>query len=257
MRHAWIFVAAIVFVFPFAAHADAAGFPGGSVWLSKVAAYEGETVTFYTAVYDADQKNLAATVAFRVDGKEVNGKAIDLKPGASQLISFDWQAKTGTHTIDAVIRDAQQASDSTSDQAKIVVAPKPQTALDAYANAAKDAAAQATPIISEIANNLYAATEAMRKTGDAALASALADAEPSGTAVESGAGGRVLAASSTRMGTSTANAAAAGTLADLWRTTLRILHAIFDSQWLFYTFMAASILFLAWIFRRMARESVR
>lgn len=242
--------------FPVITRASTAGFPGGSFWLSTAAASEGDTVTMYTAVYDASDSPLTATVAFRVDGAQVDGIATNLKPGESRLVSYDWHATVGTHSLDAVIRDAAPVdADAVSNAVTIDVAAKPPSALATYTADAQTAANEATPVISQAANTIYGATEALRSASVNTLSKALSAATSSAPHVD----GHVLGASThaTTSNVAAANAASSDTLDNIWQTMLQSLLAMCKSQPLFYAFLIVSMLFLIWIFRRMMRESVR
>ena len=134
-----------------------AGFPSQPLWVSKTNATAGETISLFTAVYNGDNEKLLGTVAFTVDGERVGGKDIAIEGGASELISVEWRAIAGEHSIAAMIEGTSIAIAQKETVAiTIAVAEAPPTPLRDAATAASEILAGATraaaPVISNVAN---------------------------------------------------------------------------------------------------------
>ena len=144
-----------------------AGFPSQPLWVSKTNATAGETISLFTAVYNGDNEKLLGTVAFTVDGERVGGKDIAIEGGASELISVEWRAIAGEHSIAAMIEGTSIAIAQKETAAiTIIVAEAPPTPLRDAATAASEILAGATraaaPVISNAANTTYGLVESLR-----------------------------------------------------------------------------------------------
>jgi len=144
-----------------------AGFPPQSVWVSNTSASAGETIEIFTAVYNGSADEFAGTVVFNVDGKKVGAKSFELSDGASELVSVEWRATAGEHSIVATIEGSSGAVAQKETAAiKIIVAEPPPTPIRDATVAASEILAEATsaavPVISNVANTTYELIESLR-----------------------------------------------------------------------------------------------
>jgi hypothetical protein len=249
-----------------------AGFPSGSIWLSKTSATAGDALTVYTVVYNSSPGAISGDVAFTVDSATLDTKHFSADPGTTQIVSASWTATAGTHVFSAKIEhataDGLTASSTLASAAagtvSVVVAappPPPKVVTDSIqtADAAQNVLASTTPILQNIASTTYATTESIRNAGLTQLQKLATAASPTNTASTSPKGS-VLGISDYKapQADGKSSAAAAGGAGDffggLWRGTLAFLIVIFSSQLWFYLLLLLVLFVVYKVIRTMLSE---
>lgn len=244
-----------------------AGFAPGAVWLSKTALEDGQSVQFYTVLYDSASDAIAGNVSFLVDGSSISSQPFELAAGTTKIVSTTWKAAAGVHSITAsldgvVNKDTGEALMLGSTQAapvsiEVASPPPPPAAMQAL-SAITDTVQQNAPAVIAAAQSAYNSLEYLRQNAVHALEGQLAAAS-NATGVSSNAVGASVkvasdAADKRVLGASTANLTAAKTgggdfFGVAWRTTLRALLFVCQLRFLFY----ASLLIVIFILYKMMR----
>jgi hypothetical protein len=257
-RLALPFLAALAFplIAAAAASTTSAGF-APSLWLSKAALTEGDAVKVSTTVYNATSEAIDENVSFLVDDAVIGAKPVSLAAGASAIVSIDWKAAPGTHSLSARITDATgkttggpvAVADATAAvEVAVASAPPPPAALaaaGAAANALGDALSDAAPTVLVAAKAVADATESVRAAGEEYFAAKAGISDGGATTA-----GAVLGAETQRAETGSP-AASAGS----GQSTYRALYRVFASPALFYPVLLVLLLALLWfVVRRLSRS---
>lgn len=234
-RHRFVAAAsaALIVGLPFLASA-ALSFPAQSLWLSRTDPTAGDTVTIYTVLANDTAVRSTTAVEFVIDDAAVHTASVDLRAGESKIVSTEWAAAEGTHTVRARLPESGTASPSVS----VTVAARVPTRIEAALGTATQVANTAAPIVTETLSKVAASTENWRTAGERYLADALYDA----TTTQAGpTAGKVLGVAIENPDQPEASQVSWWHVA---RTTvLRVLHAIFSSAAYFYPFFALLLLF--------------
>lgn len=88
------------------AGAGNAGVPTESLWFSKDPFYAGEQVTVYAPLYNSSAYRFRGLVTLSDNGTTIGSKEFLLEPnGASEIVSFPWEATGGEHAFSLVITE--------------------------------------------------------------------------------------------------------------------------------------------------------
>jgi hypothetical protein len=107
MKYALLFSLTLLLPLSVAAQAIPAGFPEGSVWLSKLAPTAGETVHVYAPVYNSSDTDIQGNVVFTIDNSTINTVSFALDAGETKITSADWKAVAGEHTVTVSVENAR------------------------------------------------------------------------------------------------------------------------------------------------------
>lgn len=227
-----------------------AGFAPSSIFASKTSITAGDAISLFSVLYNSSAEELTLDVVFTIDGTEIGTKHVSLAAGETQTPSISWTSTEGTHTASAHL-DNVVGSDSgislQNDKADTitlsVAAPPPPSPTTQAVNTVTSALASSTPVVTNIANNVFNLTEAVRQGAIDALQNQLTTA----TAPK----GQVLGAQEVYTGSDTPSEASGnGSFFNtLWQKTLQALLFVFRIQMLFY----ALLLFVIFILYRLLR----
>lgn len=231
---------------------ETSGFPAGSVWVSKLDAMAGETITIYSAVQNTGGEILEGTVVFLVDGERIGTKRFELESGASELISIDWKTRAGAHTVGAAIEDSSMpVARAESSTLSISVAEPPEQKLEGAAATVASALGSATqtavPIITEAANNTYEFIESVRLNTAARLENVA-----KGT---SGPSGQVAGASTSSSSSFSGASDIPSGLAQMKQVAASAALVALKSRTIFYPLFLFALLFFLWLLSRWATRN--
>ncbi len=219
----------------------AAGFPPGSLWLSKTALKDGDTTTVFTVLYNSSDASLTGDAIFLVDTTELARKHFVLDVGTTEVESVSWTAVTGMHTLSARIENVTNSStkakttiQSTAAGTVSVTVLAPPPPPPPVVIASSTPVGGVVPIIENAGKTIYAAAEDARKSGAAALAIALAP-------VKETTHGSVLSAETENRVPSAQNESF---FQKFWKGFLSLLLFIFQTQTLFYLVLAVVLYLL-------------
>ena len=217
------------------------GFPSGSIWLSKTTLTDGDSVQIFAAVYDAGTAKINGDTVFLVDGTAIGSVHFELNAGEAKIASLSWNAKQGTHKIEAQIQNAADtdaksalslSKDKTESITITVAMPPPQPAvvkiLSAASTAVTSAVGAALPAVTAAAGAVFSQTENLRTKAQTALENSLGQTPSAGT---NSSGGQVLGA---QIENNPALAAASVSGFSPFRMFKQFLLFIVSYTWLFY-----------------------
>ncbi|MHB1086512.1 MAG: CARDB domain-containing protein [Minisyncoccota bacterium] len=255
-------VAALV-LFPLFVSAADAGFPAQSIWLSTAKPVLGEKVRIYTVVHNGTASKAEGTVTFLVDGKANEAKSLSLDPGESSVVSSTWTAADGEHTFSARFSGKGTVESAAQVSAYITATVSaPPSAVEQTISQAKDVGTQiastSLPIISTVANKVFATTEALRNAGIAYLeekAPETADTD-STTESEEKHSPAILGTSTVsqvegfKKDSAAAASATKGVFSTIKQTASVGALTIFRNMWLFYPiFVVILLLIFRWLYK--------
>ncbi len=245
-------VAVFISALPFLASAQA-GFPDRPLWLSNTKPVAGEEVSISTVLYNASDATTAGTLLFLVDGEKLSSQDVSLAPQSSTVVSAKWTARSGSHSFSARFSSGESATvqQQTSAVEVAVAEPPPPSALQQNVErataVASTFASSSAPIVQQVAQTVFAQTEALRNAGieylekkvDApATAKNASDSKPAAT-------GFAAPTSTQSSGSTLHNVGQAALAASLF--TLRSLY-------LFYPLLAFLLFFgLYWAIKKLRR----
>ncbi len=93
------------------------GIISGNLWSSKSTVYVGDTVTFYTAVWNGGEQKIKGTVVFAVNGTQIGTVSFEANPGELRDASTKWLAGEGVASVTATLKNV------TAQNTGIAVAP--------------------------------------------------------------------------------------------------------------------------------------
>ncbi|MBI3630792.1 MAG: hypothetical protein HY221_00430 [Candidatus Sungbacteria bacterium] len=265
-------------VYPTFSFADTAsvsgGFPSATLWLSKTALTDGDSVEIFAPVYNASDGRVEGDVSFLVDTQPIGSVHFRLDQGETKIVSLSWSAKEGTHNISGKILNATNSDSSASVSLSgmqteaiqvTVAAPPPPPVIVQFFNSAGSALGSVVsvslPAIKEAARAVFAAAESVRMQTATALQNSLAKdtnvaAEKSSNSIalntsEAGiSGGAVLGQEIS--GRDAANLAAVVKAPPF--SALRLLEHVafffFASAWAFYPLLLLIILAIFYFFAK-------
>ncbi len=245
----FIFLSFLLFPFAISAQTIPAGFPEGSVWLSKMQPVAGEEVQLYAPIYNSSATDIEGTAVFSIDGSIVGTVPFSVDAGETLIKSVEWEAKIGTHTVTVSLENAHNAKTSepvtlkhaAGSEVQIIVDPKPKTVSEALIEDANDYIRESSPAVATVVTTISEVTEGLRQDGINYLESKLVtnssdDPKP------------VVLGASTYKDPVT-QVASAGMLSIAWDGFLTFLLFIFKWQILFYILLAFVIYLLYKVIR--------
>lgn len=144
------------------------------VWVSHSAPAHNQVVRLNTTLFNASDESISGTVLFFVDDAEVARKPITVGAHESTLVTHEWTAHSGTHTITASWTDTVRAESSkpitiqntTHEPVRISVAePPPPTLAQTTINNIRSASTTLAPIVVSATSAALSATESARVAG--------------------------------------------------------------------------------------------
>ena len=188
----------LLFAPPFVSLADtgpSAGF-APSIWMSRTNVVAGESVNIFTVLYNSSDNPISGDVIFTVDSASIGTKDFTLASGETQIVSWPWTAKVGSHTVSARIEKTVGVSESpnvlnqTAGNITVSIdAPPPPSpaaqVLSTVTSALQTGVASTAPAVLGAANALFSATESLREQAKAALLKQLAENAPADASAKS------------------------------------------------------------------------
>lgn len=244
---------AILFL-PLAAFALEAGFPNQSVWLSNTQPTVGDKVQIYAVVYNGTDGAVQGDLTFIVDEKTHESKSVVLKAGESIIMNSLWTASVGDHSFSARFAEAGKESSATKMSTSITATVSaPPTATEQAITQAKDVGTKvadtAVPIITNVAQKVFATTESIRNASIDYLEEKVAAQTPKSSATPS------------VLGTTTASQvegfkkevsveSAKGLLSTITQTASVAALFTLRSLWLFYPILVIFLIFVSrWLYK--------
>jgi hypothetical protein len=261
MKRPFAALACVVVFFPLltlAASADIpAGFAPTSIFASQTNITAGDTISLFSVLYNSSSDTLTADVVFTIDGTSVGTKHVSLGAGETQTPSVSWTATTGSHTASAHLENIVSSTgegasllNASADTITLTVAPPPPPSATTQAiDTVTSAIASSTPVVTNVAQNVYDLTEAVRQGAINALQNQLGTS----TAPK----GAVLGASTFNapQDAATSSDAASGSfLGSIWHSILGALLFICNMQILFYGCLLIVIFVLYKLLRTWMQE---
>src|SRR3989338_7312398 len=172
----------LLFAPPFVSLADtgpSAGF-APSIWMSRTNVVAGESVNIFTVLYNSSDNPISGDVIFTVDSASIGTKDFTLASGETQIVSWPWTAKVGSHTVSARIEKAVGVSESANvlnqTAGNITVSidapPPPSPAaqvLNTVTSAIEAGVASSAPAVMSALASLYDTAESFRVGAKSAL----------------------------------------------------------------------------------------
>ena len=240
---------------PLVASAASGGIPAGfaptSIFASETNIASGDTISLFSVLYNSSADQLTADVVFTVDGTAVGTKQVSLDAGATQTPSVTWTAVSGSHTASAHLENIVSSSgegatisNDKADTITLTVAPPPPPSPTSQALATVNSVlASSTPVVTNIAQNVFNITESVRQGAVAALQNQIAAA--TGTAAPARKD-QVLGAqtyNAPQDATDSSAASSGSIFGTIWRSILSALLFVCNIQILFYG-LALIVLFI-------------
>lgn len=260
MRRGLLTSLLLIPVFAFAASIQA-GFPAQSIWLSKSAPVEGETIVVSAVVVNGSTAELRGTLAFVANDSRIGAREFELPTSASQIHSIEWKPKHGEYKLLARI-EGTSAELSQRETPSITVTVKEPPAppseiertISQVVQTGSTIASSSAPMIIAATQNIFAQTEALRNAGIKHLENYLA----SGAVAEREPQGAIA-------GTSTSNATGFGSttekgkgiLSNIAQTAADAALFAFKNVALFYPLLASFILGTLYVLARRIRRKPR
>jgi hypothetical protein len=252
-----------VLFFPQAGQAQSAlpaGFPPGSLWLSKTNPVEGESITLFTVLYNASGSSIRGTITFLADGKSIVTKEFSLEAGTTKIESTSWKAAEGKHSFSALIEGATNpganeiVSVANAKAAALSVSvsppppPPPPSPIAENAAIIEEFASSVASSSLPVAETIFDTTESLRKQGAAYFDNKLAKnakekaSEAEASSAPEGTGGLAAAFSAPALASYVERAA---------HYFYTIMATLFRTAILFYPVFVVSFL---WLLRRIYRH---
>ena len=154
---------------PLTALAQSVSFPAAPLWASDTAPITGTSIHLYTVVYNDAPTELSGSLRFLVDGAQLSEQDISLAGDSSKIITTDWKAVSGSHTFIArfiPLSETENPADTAAITVTSVEPPSPiaQAVSDAK-NTATEVINSSSPIVQEVAQSIFAKSEAIREAG--------------------------------------------------------------------------------------------
>lgn len=155
--------------------AVSAGFPAQPLWLSEDSVMAGDSVGIFTVLYNESTTSIRGSVIFSVDSTQVGTVDFTVDPGKNEVLSTNWDATAGTHSVAAAIAqatdaNAQNVSLASGEAATLkvdVASPPPPSQAEQNAAAVSGVVnsfvASSTPALSNAAQGAFALTEQVRQ----------------------------------------------------------------------------------------------
>lgn len=86
-----------------------AGLAPKSIWLSRSRVVAADSVKILTVVYNSSNTSITGQVVFSVDDTPIGNKDFALKEGEAQIISQEWLAQAGNHSVSARVTNTFNA----------------------------------------------------------------------------------------------------------------------------------------------------
>ena len=241
MRKVFV-IAGLICALPFWAAAQA-GFPDKPLWLSNTKPIAGQEISISTVLYNGTNATVGGTLTFFVDDAKLTSQDVSLAAQSSSVVSAKWTARPGRHSFSAKFTTAggtaSAAQQQTSAIQVTVAEPPPPSALqqnvEKAATVAGQFASSSAPFVQNVAQAVFAQTEALRNAGIEYLEKKVDRPQASGN--NSNVEGFVL-------GTSTKQRAASGsTLHSVGQVAASAGLFILRSFYIFYPILGFAVLF--------------
>lgn len=252
-------IAVLLFLLPCAAFA--AGFAKQSLFLSKSAVTEGDTVLIHAVVDNDAAAKFSGTLFLTEGSTSIGSVPVSLAAGESSVVSVSWKPLAGSHTITATLKDASSTVVEQTTGTFDIAAP-PQTASSSQAAAAvesSDAIQQdignVSPPVESTVKPVFTLIDGARSAAAGVLDTQLA-ATKQNLGPDAGAPGEVLGAEATQNAASNPGSAFWYILQTLYFYLLTVLRFIVGSAGIFYPLVAIIFLYFMWrMFRRFRRPA--
>ena len=234
-----------------------AGFPDRPLWLSNNAPKVGDEIYIYTVLYNGTNAKVGGVLTFFAGDAKLSSQEVSLSLQSSSIFSAKWKAVPGKHAFSAQFGNdtASGGQQKTSSVTVEVAEPPPPTQLQASvgkaAVVAEQIASSSAPIVQNVAQAIFAQTEALRNAGAERLEEYL-----EGPRDPQVAGNSSSATTSSVQGFAAANTASKGdsVLHSVAQTAAAAAHVVFRSVYLFYPIFAILLFsLLAFAYRRLRR----
>jgi len=113
-KYLLIFVLAFIIFIPkaYALVSTNTGFLSNQIWYSKDSLIEGDIVSIYTAIWNADDSSLSAKVEFYDKNVILGSRNVVIPPKVLKEVSVSWKVTSGDHVISAKIISSSLNSNS-------------------------------------------------------------------------------------------------------------------------------------------------
>jgi len=244
---------------PFSAYA--AGFAKQSLFLSRSAVTEGETVLIHAVVSNETAAKFAGELTFKDAGSTIGSVPVSLAAGESSVMSVSWKPAAGSHEVSAELKDSTGKSvEVQKDTFTIAAKPTTQTASSTQPAAAVESSKGIQQSIGGVSPQAEQYSAPIFSTLDSARSSAadVLDNQLASTKVKLGPGagspGEVLAAEATRNAVSNPWGALVYILQTLYFYLLTILRFIIGTAGVFYPVFAILFFYILWRVYRLFRR---
>ena len=253
-------IIALICALPSFASAQA-GFPDKPLWLSNTDPVSGQEITLSTVLYNGTKEKTDGMLTFLVDGIAISPQEISLSPQSSTVVSAKWIATAGGHTFSARFGSGTSSAIQQANSITVRVSePPPPSELQRNVTRATEVAGQlassSAPFVQQIAQAVFAQTEALRTGGAKKLEEFIEDPRESAVA-----GNSTHASTSAIKGfqspaTPSSERTDGSALHSVAQTAAVAAHFIFRSIYLFYlVFVPLLFVLLAWAYRRLRRPN--
>jgi len=149
------FVAGLLFLLP--TLALAAGFANQSIFLSKSAVTEGDTVKIYAVLSNNASAAFVGSVVLSDGGTKIGSTSVSIAAGGSQIVSIGWKPTAGSHDITAELTGSNSiVVEKESATFSVAEKPKPATPVAVFTALASSspAAVQSSQAIQDQINSI-------------------------------------------------------------------------------------------------------
>ncbi len=252
-----LFIALVFFALPTLTFA--AGFSKQSLFLSRNAVTEGETVLIHAVVSNENIEAFTGTLILKEGDVKIGTVPVTLAAQEAQAVSVSWKPVAGSHTIEATLTATDgEVAEKQSATFRIQEKPKPDSNEPTIVESSEDIQAQLanlSPGVAQAATPVFSGIDSVRNSAVSAIDKGIAWAEEQATKKKATSSGSIAGAQDTKE-----DGGIVGTIWTIAATLLlhlfNILKYLISNAAIFYPLFAVLFLYGLWrLYKRMRRPA--